>query len=120
MTYASMKTKMKGITALFLTLLVATSAWSQRAIQPQGGYWVHDEVGVLSNDTKAQLERFIQNEEDSTSNQIAVYIIKSLDGEDIDDYAFKVFKDWKIGTAQKDNGVLMLIAIDDRMMRIEV
>lgn len=106
---------------IFLVTLVPLGAMSQkRAIEPQGGRWVHDEAGVLSPNTVAQLEQFIRNEEDSTSNQIGVYIINSLEGEDIDMYAYRVATEWKIGTAEKDNGVLMLIALKDRLMTIQV
>jgi uncharacterized protein len=117
------KSKMKhvrGLVITFFVLLIGFPSSAQRPIEPQGGYWVHDEAGILSAETKAQLERFIRNEEDSTSNQIGVYIITSLDGEDIDDYAYRVGKEWKIGTAEKDNGVLMLIALEDRVMSIQV
>jgi len=125
MTFAMIRSKMKQprpfvIALALLITLSSVPAMAQRPIEAQGGYWVHDEAGVLSADAKAQLERFIRNEEDSTSNQIGVYIIPSLDGEDIDDYAYRVAKEWKIGTAEKDNGVLMLIALNDRMMSIQV
>jgi uncharacterized protein len=124
MTSDSTKSEMRSdmLSRMFLIFLLAISfvAQAQHPIQAQGGYWVHDEAGILSANTKAQLEQFIRNEEDSTSNQIAVYIVKSLEGGDIDAYAYEVFKAWKIGTADKDNGVLLLIAVEDRLMRIEV
>jgi uncharacterized protein len=124
MIFALIKTEMKVIHRLayliLLTGAIFTGASAQRNIEPQGGRWVHDEAGVLSADTEAQLEQFLRNEEDSTSNQIGVYIIKSLDGEDIDQFAYRVATAWKIGTAAKDNGVLMLIALDERMMSIQV
>lgn len=123
---ASIRIEMKvthHLSRTFFLILAVTlfhEASAQRSIPPQGGYWVHDEAGILSAQTKAQLERFIRNEEDSTSNQIGVYIIESLDGEDIDQFGYRVAKEWKIGTAEKDNGVLMLIALKDRMMTIQV
>lgn len=111
-------------TRLFLTLIglvVGAALFAQeRAIPPHGGVWVHDEAGVLDPQTKAELEYVLKAERDSTSNQIAVLLIPSLDGDDIDLYANRVFREWKLGTAEKDNGVLFLIAINDRKMRIEV
>src|SRR5688572_22093925 len=100
----------RPISLVFAAIIAISSVpvFAQRPIEPQGGYWVHDEAGILSAETKAQLEGFIRMEEDSSSNQIAVYIIQSLDGEDIDDYAYRVGTEWKIGTAEKDNGVLLL------------
>lgn len=102
--------------AFFLMLPVA----AQRAIPEHGAVWVHDEAGVLSGSAKAQLEALLQAHRDSTSNQIAIYIIPSLKGEDIDDYAVRVFEKWQLGQKGKDNGVLFLVAMEDRMMRIEV
>jgi uncharacterized protein len=62
----------------------------------------------------------LKAERDSTSNQIAVLIIPSLNGEALEDYAIKVaHQEWKLGQKDKDNGVLLLIVIDDRKVRIE-
>jgi len=84
------------------------------------GHWVIDETGKLSPQTIQELEGFLKFQRDSTSNQIAVYMINSLEGDDVDDYTFRVFKEWKIGQAGKDNGVLLLISLGDRAVRIEV
>jgi uncharacterized protein len=111
----------KVITSLLLLLSIAlsTSVVAQKAVPSHGGYWVHDEAGVLSENDKRMLEYILQAERDSTSNQIAVLIIPSLEGDDIDSYSNRVFNEWKLGQAKKDNGVLFLISIEDRMMRIE-
>jgi uncharacterized protein len=113
----------KGAKALFILILFLAS-WNtllaQRAIPPHGGVWVHDEAGVLDAQTKAELEYALKAERDSTSNQIAVLLISSLEDDDIDLYANRVFAEWKLGTAEKDNGVLFLIAMNDKKMRIEV
>jgi uncharacterized protein len=84
------------------------------------GHWVIDETGSLSGQAIQELEMYLQHQRDSTSNQLAIYLIKSLDGDDIDDYAERVFKEWKLGQASKDNGVLLLIALGDRQVKIEV
>ncbi len=93
---------------------------SQRAIPPHGGVWVRDEASLLSPAAVSQLEAILKGYRDSTSNQIALYIIPTLDGDDIDDYANRVFTEWKLGDEKKDNGVLWLIAVNDRKQRIEV
>lgn len=116
------KVKHNFIKYLYLSLLVALAvpAIAQRPIPEHGAVWVHDEAGVLSASGKAQLEAILQAHRDSTSNQIAIYIIPSLQGEDIDDYAVRVFEKWQLGQKGKDNGVLFLVAMEDRVMRIEV
>jgi uncharacterized protein len=106
---------------LMMMLVIITSAtMAQKTIPEHGGRWVHDEASVLSPQTIGQLEAMLKAERDSTSNQIAVLIMKNLEGGDIDEYANRVFNEWKLGDAKKDNGVLFLIAMDERQMRIEV
>ena len=107
---------------LLLTLniiLLSIAGFAQRAIPAQGGFMIHDEANVLSANDKQMLEYMVKAESDSTSNQIAVLIIPSLDGDDIDSYSNRVFNEWKLGQAKKDNGVLFLVSIGDRLMRIE-
>jgi uncharacterized protein len=101
-------------------LIGSLQSFGQRAIPDHGGVWVHDEANVLSASTKAQLEAVLKAERDSTSNQIAVLIIPSLEGDDIDSYGIRVAEEWKLGTKDNDNGVLLLIAIKDRKVRIDV
>ena len=107
---------------LLFTIFLTSSflATSQRAIPPHGGVWVHDEANLLSPSSIGQLEAILKGYRDSTSNQIALYSIATLDGDDIDDYANRVFTEWKLGDKKKDNGVLWLIAVNDRKQRIEV
>ena len=107
---------------LFLILLLAVTgaAAQQRAIPDLWGHRVHDEAHVLSQATIDNLEGILKEHEDSTTNQIAILIIPSLEGEDLEGYAIRVAHDtWKLGQKNRDNGVLLLIALDDRKMRIE-
>lgn len=101
-------------------LLLSFMSFAQRAVPEHGGVWVHDEAHVLSAATVAQLESVLKAERDSTSNQIAVLIVPSLEGDDIDSYGIRVADAWKVGQKDKDNGAILLIAIQDRKMRIEV
>lgn len=101
---------------LFLPLL----SYSQKAVPELWGTPVHDEAKILSANTISQLESKLKAFEDSTSNQIAILIVNSLDGEVLEEYSLRVAETWKLGQADKDNGVLLLIAIQDREMRIEV
>src|SRR5882724_2305664 len=102
------------IQKLILLFLFPLAVFAQRTIPEHGGAWVHDEANVLSAETKAQLEAVLKAERDSTSNQIAVLIIPSLEGEDIDGFGIRVVDQWKLGTKDNDNGVLLLIAIQDK------
>jgi uncharacterized protein len=108
-----------ALTTLFFTLLLCSAA-AQRNVPAHGGVWVHDEAGILSPQVEAQLEAILKAHRDSTSTQIAVLLIPSLDGDDIDSYSLRVTEAWKLGQEQKDNGVLFLVTMEEKQMRIEV
>jgi uncharacterized protein len=80
---------------------------------------VNDAAGVLSKEQVEILEQKLVALDDSTSNQIAVVLIRTLDDYPIEEYANKLFREWGIGS-KKNNGVLLIAAIDDRKVRIEV
>jgi uncharacterized protein len=94
----------------------------QKEVPGPMGFRVHDEAHVLSQSTIDQLEASLKRFEDSTSNQIAILTVNSLDGEIIEEYAIRVAgkKGWNLGQGDKDNGVLLLVAVDDKKIRIEV
>ncbi|MDZ7266747.1 MAG: TPM domain-containing protein [candidate division KSB1 bacterium] len=81
---------------------------------------VNDTAHLLSPQAIEALEAVLQAHEDSTSNQVVVLTVPGLQGEVLEEYAMRVAETWKIGRAEKDNGVLLLIARDDRAIRIEV
>jgi len=81
---------------------------------------VNDTAHMLSAHAVTALEAALQAHEDSTSNQVVVLTVPGLQGEVLEEYAMRVAETWKIGQAGKDNGVLLLIARDDRAVRIEV
>src|SRR6188474_383520 len=117
MNFRSIKNILGALCLAFATVLSA-----QKSVPEHGGHWVHDYASILSPQAVGQLEALLKAERDSTSNQIAVLIVKNLEGGDIDEYANRVFNDknWKLGDEKKDNGVLFLIAMEERQMRIEV
>ena len=81
---------------------------------------VNDLADVLSPDEEARLERKLVAYDDSTSSQIAIVLIKTLNDYPIEEYALKLYRDWGIGNKKTNNGVLIIAAIDDRKIRIEV
>ena len=81
---------------------------------------VTDNAEILSGPMRKSLTERLKAHEDRTGNQIAVLTIPSLEGESIEGYAEAVFKEWKLGQKGKDNGILVIVAPQDRRMRIEV
>lgn len=109
------------VRVLFVMLaLCMHSAHAQTLEVPFLAGHVNDHANMLAPGTIAELEAVLKAHEDSTSNQVAVLIIPSLAGEVLEEYSIKVVETWKLGRADKDNGVLLLIARDDRKVRIEV
>ncbi|MBX2895557.1 MAG: TPM domain-containing protein [Cyclobacteriaceae bacterium] len=98
------------------------SGWvaAQKPVPELWGTRVHDDAQVIKHETIEALEAQLKAYEDSTSNQIAILTVSSLDGETIEEYSLRVAEKWKLGQQDKDNGVLLLIAVDDHKMRIEV
>lgn len=105
---------------LAVSVMTAGSALAQGPNFPEYQGLVNDYAGLLSPAVKTQLEgTLIQLEKDTTA-EVAVVTVKSLEGDSVDDYAVRLFEKWKIGKKDKDNGVLFLVALEDRKMRIEV
>jgi uncharacterized protein len=81
---------------------------------------VTDNAEILSSSMRKSLTERLKAHEKKTGNQIAVLTIPSLEGDSIEEYAETVFKEWKLGQKDKDNGILVIVAPNDRRMRIEV
>ena len=82
--------------------------------------YVNDYAGVFYVTNKDMLENLLQEVQSKTTAEIAVVALKSLDGGDINDFANRLFEKWGIGKKGKDNGILLIAAIEDRKVRIEV
>lgn len=102
----------------FLTLIIfPVSVFAFTVPQKPTGF-IQDYVGVLTRDQVLDLETKLENYEKNTTNEIVVVIIKSLDGDTIENVAQDIFTKWGIGKKGVDNGVLLLVSIEDRKTRI--
>ena len=81
---------------------------------------VVDLADLLSEPAEAALVHTLAAHEDSTGNQVVVLTVPSLEGEVLEPYATRVFRTWGLGQAEVDNGVLLLVAVAERQVRIEV
>jgi len=90
----------------------------QERLNPSG--YVNDFAGVFKPEQRQDLEQFLAELERKTTSQVAVVTVPSLEGNEIRDFANRLFERWGIGQKGKDNGVLMVAAIQDRQAWIEV
>ncbi|OEU77884.1 MAG: hypothetical protein BA869_10125, partial [Desulfuromonadales bacterium C00003107] len=105
----------------FSLLLLLSLALPAAALDvPSSNGYVTDRAGIISSATEQKIERYLRSFEESDSTQIAVLTIGSLQGEAVDEYALKVAESWGIGQKEHDNGALLLVAKEDRKIRIEV
>jgi uncharacterized protein len=81
---------------------------------------VVDNAEILKPAARERVAALAKAHEDKTSDQIAVLTIPTLGGESVEEFAVRVFEAWKLGQKGKDNGVLVVVAPQDRKMRIEV
>lgn len=81
---------------------------------------ITDQAGLLSPQDKADLESTLAELEQTSTDQIAVVTVKSLEGYAIEDYGIGLARKWGIGQKGKDNGILLIVAPNDRKVRIEV
>jgi uncharacterized protein len=102
--------------ALFLHLATLTFALD---FPPLSGRVV-DQADVINAQTRGSLETKLKDLEDKSGIQLVVATVKSLQGSDIETYANQLFRLWKLGQAQKNNGVLLLVAPNEHKVRIEV
>ncbi len=90
------------------------------APEPTDDFYVNDYAGVLSQETEDIILKQSTELYEKTGTQIVVLTVKTLDGKSIEEYSLETARAWGIGTAGKDNGVLILLATGDRKVRIEV
>ncbi len=105
-------------------LLTFALCWSgltsaQVAVPPLTGH-VIDQTGTLSAEQKATLEQTLTAFEARKGSQLAVLMVASTAPEEVEQYALRVAEQWKLGRKKVDDGAILVVAKDDRAMRIEV
>lgn len=104
---------------LFCLLIPASVLHAQDFPKKPVGF-VNDFAHMLSPGEVQALDQKLSNYRDTTSNELAIITVPSLQGYPIDEFSLKVLDTWSIGQHNKRNGILIFIARDDHKMRIEV
>lgn len=110
---------MKKLLAIWIGLVI-WFGWPVLVLAAGPAGFINDEAGVLTLEQKAELESLAVTYEAESGNEIAVLTVPELIEETIEEKAVKVFEEWGVGKKGKDNGVLLILAIKDREVRLEV
>lgn len=110
---------MKKVLLILVFVLLAASLLADPKI-PQANGFINDHVGLLGDRQIRRLEEKARTYHEQSGHEIAVLIVQSLDNRALEDFAHDVFQAWGIGSADRDNGVLFLVSLDERQARIEV
>ena len=105
--------------SFLLLFILSVSALKAQTFPEKPNRLVNDYTNTLSQTEIDQLEQKLVAFDDSTSTQIAVVLIKSLEGYDVADYAVRLAEKWGIGGSKNNNGVLVLASIGDRRVTIQ-
>ena len=107
---------------VIVSLLALASSAADAAVLPKPSQreYIVDTADIVSAEDRAQIEKIGEELREKTKAEIVVVTVATLDGTDIESYANELFRSWGIGDAKQSNGVLLLIAKDDRKFRIEV
>jgi len=106
---------------LCLSCLILTAQCGHKTIEfPKPIGYVNDYAKILSQQDIQSVNTYIQELQEKTTAEVAVVTMKSVVPYDINDYAVKLFEKWGIGVKGDDNGVLILLALKERKVRIEV
>ena len=109
-----------GIVLLFFVCIFCLSPSAAALDIPKLQGYVNDYADMISPETKKGLEAELQHFEATDSTQIVVLTVPSLEGEDLEGFSIRVADAWKIGQKLKDNGVVFLVAKEEKKIRIEV
>lgn len=105
------------LSAVLFFLFAAATLTAQTF--PQATGYINDFAGVLSPEMKAQLEGLATEVKQKTGAEVAVAIVKSLEGDAVESYANRLGEQWGVGD-ENDRGALLLLAVQDRALRLEV
>ncbi len=106
------------VASLGLGLTLALAPQDQTT--PRSDGWVTDRGNLLTDDQERALEALMESYRVGTTHEIALLTIESLEGRSLDAYALETAREWGIGVEGENNGALLLVSRDDRVMRIEV
>lgn len=108
------------LTVFMLTFSSSLFTADASVPQPSDSFYINDFADVINSESEEYILSNSVTLADKTGAQLVVATVESLEGRDVDSYALDMFRDWKIGGSKDNNGVLILLAPNEREVRIEV
>src|SRR5208337_2575467 len=109
---------------IWTTLTLAVSSLPSFASVPEipavPSQYVVDLAGIVDDATKARLNSSLRELEEKTTAQMVILTVPGLNGESLEDLSLRTAEKWKLGQKGKDNGVLLLISLQERKYRFEI
>lgn len=112
--------KLLSILILSIILIIFSISNSYAVVKPTTEFYVNDYANILNDETEKYIKENSIVLHDGTTAQIVVVTIPSLEGRAIEEYATDLFRSFGIGDKEKNNGLLILLALQERQCRIEV
>lgn len=113
-----MRLHIKNILVGLALIILSSNVFAQN-FPAKSNRLVNDYAGIMSVEEQNALEQKLVAYNDSTSTQLAIVIIESLEGYEVSDYATRLAESWGVGQKEKDNGVMLLVAIADKKITIQ-
>jgi len=110
---------LRNLIVLLAALALAPAAYAQE-FPERGTAPVVDAANIIDDATEAQLTQQLDEFEERNQRQFVIVTLPDLQGYDIADYGYRLGREWGIGDAENDDGVLLIVAPNERLMRIEV
>lgn len=119
---------LRGFMACLCVLAILATPWvwatevapDEQAAVPALRTWVTDQTGILTPETQQALNARLAKLEQDKGAQLAVLVVPTTGQDSIEDYARRVFEQWRLGRAKVDDGALLVVALQDRRLRVEV
>ena len=115
--------RLAWLCSLLIAMLMLCWPWAQAQAKPEPipaiAGWVTDTTGTLNNDQKNALNEQLKAVEQEKGAQIVILMVPTTGEETIEQYALRAFEQWEIGRKKVDDGILLVVAKDDRRMRIQ-
>lgn len=112
--------RLTAILAALAALCFGAAAWAALVLPPLNGRRVVDDAGILSPAAEVALTRELADLESGTGRQVVIATLPSLQGASIEDYGYRLGRAWAVGSRERNDGLLLIVAPKERKVRIEV